>query len=88
MSKRSNSFFIVNRPIVFYFPGISGIFYHKKRNNSTRRADGGKNDGKIKNPVDNRYFICYNMTVDADVAQSVAHVIGNDEVTGSNPVIS
>jgi hypothetical protein len=26
--------------------------------------------------------------LNADVAQSVAHILGKDEVTGSNPVIS
>ena len=64
------------------------IFYHKSAAVSIRSGKPGKNDGKIKNPVDNSPRVCYNMSVDADVAQSVAHVIGNDEVTGSNPVIS
>jgi hypothetical protein len=32
--------------------------------------------------------ICTRLTIHADVAQSVEHVLGKDEVTGSIPVIS
>ncbi len=48
------------------------------------------------NCIDKRIFLCYNRRVEtkmfvfrfADIAQLAEHVIGNDEVGGSNPPIS
>ena len=44
-----------------------------------------------KFPVAKATGLCYNMSCvakHADVAQSVERILGKDEVTGSNPVIS
>ena len=43
---------------------------------------------KIEKPVDKPIFFCYNNKAFADMAQQVEHILGKDEVTGSNPVIS
>ena len=57
------------------------------------RAD--KKDQKKKNifqkPLDKSRGNCYNVnvvTTNAAIAQSVEHVIGNDEVIGPNPISS
>ena len=42
----------------------------------------------IQKTVDKRTFFCYNNKAFADMAQQVEHILGKDEVTGSNPVIS
>ena len=41
----------------------------------------------LKKVLDKREIICYNITR-ADMAQSVEHILGKDEVPGSNPGIS
>ena len=43
---------------------------------------------KFENLLDNHRETCYYNTVVADVAQQVERILGKDEVTGSNPVIS
>ena len=42
----------------------------------------------IQKTVDKHTFFCYNNKAFADMAQQVEHILGKDEVTGSNPVIS
>ena len=42
---------------------------------------------KFKKVLDKGEIICYNI-IRADMAQSVEHILGKDEVPGSNPGIS
>ena len=59
---------------------------------STALAASWKKCQKIfQKALDKARFFCYNNTVawkSAAIAQSVEHVIGNDEVIGPNPISS
>ena len=46
-----------------------------------------KRKEKTQKVLDKKENICYNITR-ADMAQSVEHILGKDEVPGSNPGIS